>query len=279
MVRSRELGQNFLRNQRTAHRVVHLAGIDDGILCVDLGAGNGTLTGAALRRRGAVLAIEIDPRLVARLRERFAKEPRVTVVQGDLATAPVPESPFVIAANPPFGQSTLIARRWLLAPHFVSGALIVEKAFAGRISGTFGATKLSISFAPFIDLSIGPSVRPDEFEPRPSVATSIMLALRRTDPTLPWQNRFDYWRLVNYLFERGQHTVGEVLRPLSVPALGKVLRDSRVRDLTTESAIEIFRCLVAGGSSPRTKILEFENSLPASRRLMLGENVATTPQV
>ena len=38
---------------------------------------------------------------------------------------------FVIAANPPFNVSTKLIRRWMLHPHFLSGALIVEDTGPG----------------------------------------------------------------------------------------------------------------------------------------------------
>ena len=80
-MRSRQLGQNFLRNKRTARRLVHLAGGEPQLLCVDLGAGTGSVTEAALAiRTGSILAVEYDQRLVAQPKARYADEPRVMVL-------------------------------------------------------------------------------------------------------------------------------------------------------------------------------------------------------
>jgi SAM-dependent methyltransferase len=49
---------------------------------LDFGAGIGTFT-AALAERAEVVAVEPDPEFAPRLRERFAHNARVTVVQGD----------------------------------------------------------------------------------------------------------------------------------------------------------------------------------------------------
>ncbi|MFZ1589367.1 MAG: rRNA adenine N-6-methyltransferase family protein [Candidatus Microthrix parvicella] len=182
-MRSRQLGQNFLRNKRTARRLVHLAGGEPQLLCVDLGAGTGSVTEAALAiRTGSILAVEYDQRLVAQLKARYADEPRVMVRSADLLAAPLPDEPFIIAANPPFNTSTKLVRRWMLAPTFVSGALIVEAPFAGRVSGSYGATKLSLSLAPFLQLEIGVAVKSAEFTPAPNVATVILTSSQR--PTL-----------------------------------------------------------------------------------------------
>ena len=122
-MRSRQLGQNFLRNKRTARRIVHLAGGEPDLLCVDLGAGAGSVTDAAVAiRTGPILAVEYDHRLVSQLAARYDSDPRVTVLAADLLEAPLPDEPFVIAANPPFNTSTKLVRRWMLSPSFVSGA-------------------------------------------------------------------------------------------------------------------------------------------------------------
>lgn len=270
-MKSQRLAQNFLRNRRTARLLAHLAGPDSGATCVDLGAGNGMITEAALRRSGPVVAVELDPRLVVRLRERFAGQPRVTVVEADLTTAPIPDEPFVIAANPPFNQSTVLTRRWLLAPTFASGALIVEKPFAGRVSGTFGATKLSLSFAPYVEMATGPDVSPEAFSPRPWVPTAILVATRRQDPLVPWDARFGYWRFVNYLFERSQRTVGDALQPLQLPRLPASLRAAEVRELDVEAAVDLYAALRTRGPGPTAIVAAFEASLPHARRVRLGE--------
>jgi 16S rRNA A1518/A1519 N6-dimethyltransferase RsmA/KsgA/DIM1 with predicted DNA glycosylase/AP lyase activity len=250
--------------------VVHLAGGDPGLLCVDLGAGNGSITDAALLRTGPIWAIEVDKRLAQRLRTRFEAEPRVTVVEADLTSAPPPSVPFVIAANPPFNLSTLLVRRWVAAEHFQSGALIVERPFAGRVSGGFGATKLSISLGAYVEMAVPFEVRPAEFNPRPRVDAAILTAARRIDAPLPWAERASYWTLVNYLFERGRHTVGEAIDQLTISGVPKAVRLLPIREITVEDAVELHH-LVSAVDRCRMLLDGFESSLPASRRVALGD--------
>lgn len=270
-MRSRALGQNFLQNRRTARRVAHLASEEHDLLCVDLGAGNGAIAEACLLRSGPILAIEVDPRLAEQLRLRFADEPRVKVEQADLTSVAPPSEPFCVAANPPFNLSTLLVRRWIVDVNFRSGALIVEKAFAGRVSGGYGATKLSISIDPYVDLAIPFDVRPAEFNPRPRVDAAILTAVRRPDPAVAWQERAEYWTLVNYLFERGQHTVGQAIERLGLPGISDSVRRRPIRDIRTEDAVKLHEAVQAGTRLARDEIARFEAALPNARRASLGD--------
>lgn len=266
-MRSRQLGQNFLRNKRTARRLVHLAGGEPELLCVDLGAGAGSVTEAAVAiRTGSVLAVEYDERLVAQLTARYADEPRVVVRSADLLAAPLPDEPFVIAANPPFNTSTKLVRRWMLAPNFVSGALIVEAPFAGRVSGSYGATKLSLSLAPFLQLDIGVAVRSAEFTPAPNVATVILTSSQRPRLDVARTDAPAYWAFVNFLFERGSRTVGEALRPLARSGFSAPVSGRLVRDVDVGLAIQLFAELVLANEQAARRIRTFEEQLPVRRR-------------
>ena len=112
-VRRRVLSQNFLVDRRAIDALVDGSGAGDGDLVVDIGAGNGLISAALVRRGARVLAIERDPSLAERLRAKFATWPAVTVVEGDVLETPLPAEPFRVVANIPFGITTKILRRLL----------------------------------------------------------------------------------------------------------------------------------------------------------------------
>jgi 23S rRNA (adenine-N6)-dimethyltransferase len=111
-----ELGQHFLAGGRLAAELVERAGVGPADLVVEIGAGTGVLTRALARRAGRVLAIEYDPRLAARLRDRLAAHDHVKVVTGDALRLPLPRRPFRVVANPPFGSTAALLRRLLDDP-------------------------------------------------------------------------------------------------------------------------------------------------------------------
>jgi 23S rRNA (adenine-N6)-dimethyltransferase len=82
-------------------------------MVVEIGAGSGVLTEA---RAGRVVAVEYDPGLAGRARDRLARLGNVRVVTGDALALPAPRRPFRVMANPPFGSIAAILRRPLGDP-------------------------------------------------------------------------------------------------------------------------------------------------------------------
>lgn len=89
----RELGQNFLKDKRTAREIVRAAGVTDEDLVVEFGAGAGMLTRSLSERARRVVAVEYDPLWAASLGQSFAADERVEVVAADALSVPLPEEP------------------------------------------------------------------------------------------------------------------------------------------------------------------------------------------
>lgn len=262
--------QNFLRNRRTARKLTHLAGTNLSLPCVDIGAGNGSITSACLDIRiGQVVAIEMDKRLSNNLQRRFTGEPRLRIVTADLRTVEPPSEPFVIAANPPFNSSTFLARRWLMHCQFRSGAMIVETSFGERIRGYFGATKVSLSLAPFLDLDLVARVSPHEFQPRPNTSVSILTAARRQQPLIAGNQRDDYLLFVNALFERGSKSVQDTLAYFRIRGAPRPIQNKSVSQLTVIDACELYRLWTKEPEATR-RVTTFDADLPPQRQPDFG---------
>src|SRR6266851_5578179 len=98
----RTLSQNFLR-EPAAGRFLDVLDLDPDGLVVEVGAGEGALTGELARRSRAVVAYEVDPRLAARLAGTLRGQPGVRIVAGDFLAAAPPAEPFHLVGNVPFG--------------------------------------------------------------------------------------------------------------------------------------------------------------------------------
>lgn len=189
-----ELGQNFLNNAATIHRIVSLvAGTSGSIL--EIGAGGGALT-AVLHDLGRPLtSLEIDEHRVRALRRRM---PGVNIVHADALTHPLDRP--VIVGNIPFHLTTPLLRRILAAPAWDCAILLVQWEVARKRAGVGGSTMMTAQCAPWFKFSLQGRVPRDHFTPVPSVDGGILLVERRRPGLLPDSDQQRYSAFVRDIF-------------------------------------------------------------------------------
>lgn len=147
---SRRLGQNFLVDRGVLDRIAAAAGSGPGDLVLEIGAGLGALTERLAASGARVLAVEIDGLLAGFLREAFAGDPRVRLLEGDaldgrgglsdglLAALAEEEARrtgrLLVAANLPYSAATPALLALLLRePPPADMVLMVQREVADRI--------------------------------------------------------------------------------------------------------------------------------------------------
>ena len=80
---TKSLGQNFLHDGNQLRRIVAAADLQPNDRVLEIGPGLGPLTELLLEQSHEVFAVEMDMRLVAFLRTRFANHPRLRLLHGD----------------------------------------------------------------------------------------------------------------------------------------------------------------------------------------------------
>ena len=210
-VRRRTLSQNFLVDRRAIDALVDGSGVGNGDLVVDIGAGNGLISAALVRRGAQVLAIERDPSLADRLRTKFATWPAVTVVEGDVLETPLPDKPFSVVANLPFGITTKILRH-LLDSDALARADVIVQAEVARKRGSGGrGTLLNACWEPWFEFATGARIAASAFRPRPRVDAAVLIVTRRSPPLVDPASRRDYVDFVTAAFEGARPTVASAL--------------------------------------------------------------------
>jgi 23S rRNA (adenine-N6)-dimethyltransferase len=211
VVRRRVLSQNFLVDRRVIDALVAGSGAGEGDLAVDIGAGNGLITAALVRRGARVLAIERDPSLAERLRAKFATWPAVTVVEGDVLETPLSAEPFRVVANIPFGITTKILRH-LLDSDALARADVIVQAEVARKRGTGGrGTLLNACWEPWFEFGTGARIAASAFRPRPRVDAAVLIVTRRSPPLVDPASRRDYTDFITAAFEGARPTVASAL--------------------------------------------------------------------
>lgn len=88
--RKPKLGQNFLRDARTAGRIVDALGDISSRTVVEIGPGPGILTDVLTQRAGRLIAVELDRVLTAQLRMKFSRKANVEIIEGNILDVSLP---------------------------------------------------------------------------------------------------------------------------------------------------------------------------------------------
>ncbi len=164
-------------DQRWAERIVAGAGVRPGDLVLDIGAGTGALTAPLVAAGARVIAVELHPRRLAVLRQRFVDE-RVTVVRADAGDLRLPRRPFRVVANPPYALTSAILQRILARGSRLERAdLVLERRAALRwaTGRAPGAGRWSATH----QVSLGRRIPRSAFSPRPRVDSVVLHIVRR----------------------------------------------------------------------------------------------------
>ncbi|MBC9727460.1 ErmE/ErmH/ErmO/ErmR family 23S rRNA (adenine(2058)-N(6))-methyltransferase [Streptomyces sp. TRM68367] len=185
--RTRALSQNFLADRTAAIRFARLAVPHDrpARLLLEVGAGKGALTTVLAPRCAELRAYEIDPRLVAVLRERFSGKPQVRVIGGDFLAARPPHTPFAVAGNVPFSRTAAIVDWCLRAPDLTDATLLTQLEYARKRTGDYGSwTLLTVRSWPCFAWRLAGRVGRHSFRSAPRVDAGILRIERRGTPLI-----------------------------------------------------------------------------------------------
>ncbi|MFN9755083.1 MAG: 16S rRNA (adenine(1518)-N(6)/adenine(1519)-N(6))-dimethyltransferase RsmA [Planctomycetota bacterium] len=196
------LGQNVLLAPSLHRFLADRAGPTPGDTVVEIGVGLGFLTRELAARAGAVLAVEIDGRLLQLAREDLAAAANVTWVHGDALSGPerslhpaiaaaVPaaaDGRVLVVANLPYSVSgPLLAELCALPQLPARCVLLVQKELAQRIAAPSGDAEyggLAVQVQALYRARLVRDVGPQVFRPRPKVVSAVLELERRTDSPL-----------------------------------------------------------------------------------------------
>lgn len=179
----KRFGQHFLRDASVIERIVGSIDARAGQSVVEIGPGEGVLTGPLLERLPQLHAVEIDRDLAARLRARFGD--KLVLHEGDALKfdfGSLP-APLRIVGNLPYNISTPIL--FALAEHaarVIDQHFMLQKEVVDRMVAPAGGKdrgRLSVmlqyryAMEPLFD------VPPQAFEPPPKVDSSVVRMVPR----------------------------------------------------------------------------------------------------
>lgn len=187
MKRLAHYSQYFLRSPRLIKELIGHSTISKHDTVYDIGAGSGVISSVLAERCKAVVAVEYESRMAAKLRINMAKHPNVTIYQGDFLDMPLPDSPYKVFANIPFHLSSPILRKLTQTDNPPDATyLIVQKQFANKLlpdSDRFTG-QLGMMVGPEFAVRIRKRLQRTDFWPHPAVDTVMVELIHRDTPLI-----------------------------------------------------------------------------------------------
>jgi 16S rRNA (adenine1518-N6/adenine1519-N6)-dimethyltransferase len=207
----RRLGQHFLR-PASVEKLLRVLGPRPEDTFLEIGPGPGALTLPLARRVARVVAVELDPRLATRLRERAPAN--VTIVEGDALKVDlrslVPRGSRLVG-NLPYYISSPLMRRFLdLRGHVKDLHVMLQDEVARRISSPPGPKEygiLSVLFALWADVEVELRFPPGAFVPPPKVDSAVLRVRFLDAPRADPGDLAAFERLVQRAFARRRRTL------------------------------------------------------------------------
>lgn len=209
--------QNFLRDFRLVQRLVEESSLGSDDVVIDIGSGRGIITEVLSTLCKQVIAVESDPELSNKLKQKFRSNTNVQIHTGDFLIYNLPTEPYKVFSNIPFNRTADIIRKLLNAPNPPTDAyLIIQKESALKYAGfpLSKETLLSVTIKPWFELSVEYTFQRSDFEPRPNIDIVLLRIRRRETPLISEGQAILYKDFISYAFNRSNPNLKKGLKDI-----------------------------------------------------------------
>ena len=218
---SKRLGQHFLRDQRTIHRIIEALNPKADETIIEIGPGTGALTSALVERAGRVVAVEFDNKLAPLLLERFAEAANFKLVLADALTTDFcgeirPAASARLVANLPYNISTAILQRLIAQRSCIEEMVVMlQREVVERVLAPPGTTDrgfISVLVEAYCEREKLFDVAPGAFRPPPKVWSSVIRLTFRPRINANVADEELLWQTVSAGFAQKRKTILNNLR-------------------------------------------------------------------
>lgn len=219
---NKSLGQNFLINQEVVDNIIESANINKEDLVIEIGPGLGTLTKFLLEKAGKVVCIELDPKMINILNDRFNLYSNFEVIHQDVLKSNLKElikteklnnklKNAKVVANLPYYITTPIIMKLLEDKlDLESITVMIQKEVADRLTAIPG-TKLSgaITYSVYYysDAKGILEVPKESFIPEPEVTSKVIKLNIRKKPIIDIENPDAMFKIIKFAFMQRRKTL------------------------------------------------------------------------
>jgi 16S rRNA (adenine1518-N6/adenine1519-N6)-dimethyltransferase len=257
-----KLGQNFLVNEAACRGIVEALGDLRERTVVEIGPGKGAITELLARRAGRLIAIELDRELAPRLRERFAGQDSITVIEEDVLRVDLtalarPGEKLLVVGNLPYYMTSEILLHLIRHEAAMERAVVmVQREVADRVAAGPGVRDyglLSVTAQLHARVEKLMTLPPGAFSPPPEVYSTVLRWTMRSRVEELGVEPEAFTGFLRSCFAQKRKTIGNNLRAANYEAAemaagfsaAGVAATARAEELSLEELAGLWRALVA----------------------------------
>jgi len=244
----KSLGQNFLIDELSLHRIVEVAQIMPGEVVLEIGAGLGSLTRHLAVLAMSVVAVELDGNLIPPLQQVMRQFQNVRVIAGDiLALDPVQlisQHKYVVVANIPYYITSALLRHLLEARNPPQRLILtVQREVAKRICAEPGdMSLLALSVQVYGHPEIVAHIPASAFYPPPKVDSAVIRLALFPSPLIPPAELDAFFHLIKASFSQKRKTIRNALSAglrLPPPTVESILLEAEIDPMRRAETLAI----------------------------------------
>ena len=218
----KSLGQNFLISDEVVDGIVESANIEKEDIVIEIGPGLGVLTNLLLQKSTNVIAVELDPRMVSILKDRFKEKDNFTIIHEDILKVDLAKiinerkssnSRVKVVANLPYYISTPIIMKLLENNEIIDEIIVmVQKEVGDRLTAKTGerlAGAITYAVSYYSNASKVINVPKESFIPSPKVESVVIkLELKKN---VQEENKELLFKIIKSAFAQRRKTLENAL--------------------------------------------------------------------
>jgi 16S rRNA (adenine1518-N6/adenine1519-N6)-dimethyltransferase len=214
---------------------------------IEIGPGRGSLTDILRERAGKVVAIEYDRALAALLREKYAADPAVRVVEADVLETnfgALADGPYALIGNVPYYITTPILFQALAPPRASRAVFLVQREVADRMvarAGDDAYGALSVNLQAIASVESVFRVPAGAFSPPPKVDSAVVRVTPLEAPLIAAGEERAFRTLVQAAFgmrRKQMRRVVRELKPMSIEEAERLLASMGIEPTARPETLE-----------------------------------------
>lgn len=230
---SKGLGQHFLVSEGVQNHIIASAELSPRDIVLEVGPGLGLMTRQLAERAAAVVAVELDRRMVALLEETLGERDNVHIVERDIldidpgeavaaavGTESIEPAGYKVVANLPYYITSAALRQFLEASVRPTLLVVMVQWEVGKriVASPGDMSLLAVSVQVYGRPEIVRRVPAGAFYPPPQVDSAVLRIVAHPEPLVPEEERHRFFRVVRAGFaQRRKQLVNSLSGGLALP--------------------------------------------------------------